>query len=92
MRIILIIITISLIVTSNSYANYLNEYKIWLTDNNQNKYLPLSKKLTNNKDKLGERFKWDSNPTLEELHYQVFHYLEDDKGFSKQETIGSENP
>ena len=92
MKKILGIIVLSLFMSNYSYANYLNEYKIWLTDNNQNKYLPLSKKLTNNKNKLGERFKWDYNPTLEELHYQVFHYLEDDKGFSKQETIGSENP
>ena len=38
MKTIFIIITISLMVISNSYANYLNEYKIWLSDNNQNKY------------------------------------------------------
>lgn len=54
--------------------------------------LPLSKKLLKHKKNLGERFKWDSNPSLERLHYQTFHYLEDDKGWSKHEIIASENP
>ena len=42
----------------------------------RNKWIDLSllnKKLIKKRNKLGKRFKWDYNPTLEELHYQVFH-------------------
>ena len=63
-----------------------NRYK-WKPDP-----LPVSKKLLKNRKILGERFKYDSNPSLDRLHYQVFHYLWDDKGWSKQEVSGSENP
>ena len=52
----------------------------------------LNKKLIKNSKKLGERFKWDYDPTLAELHYQVFHYLEDDKGWSKEEIKKSSDP
>ena len=61
----------------------------------RNKWIDLSllnKKLIKKRNKLGKRFKWDYNPSLEELHYQVFHYLEDDKGWSKQEINKSTNP
>ena len=79
-------------------ADYLSEYRNWLIVNKQNQFLDkdgnVSKELIsiNKKNQLGERFKWKSNPSLERLHYQVFHFKQQHKNWDKHVIMHNNNP
>ena len=70
----------------------------WLIENNQTQFLNKEKKLKKwlyddyDKGKLGERFKWGSNPSLERLHYQVFHFNKQHDNWDKHIINGSSKP
>ena len=89
------IIFISFLITNNSSAEYVIDYYRWLLDNNQIQFLDKEKKLKRwlfDSKKLGERFKWGTNPSLEKLHYQVFHFNKQHDNWDKHIIKGSNNP
>ena len=92
---VFLIILISFFINNNSSAEYLLDYYKWLIDNNQKQFLSKEKKLKkwlfDNKN-LGERFKWGSNPSLERLHYQVFHFNKQHDNWGKHIINGSSKP
>ena len=95
MKKIFFIIFISFLITNNSSAEYVIDYYRWLLDNNQIQFLDKEKKLKRwlfDSKKLGERFKWGTNPSLEKLHYQVFHFNKQHDNWDKHIIKGSNNP
>ena len=92
---VFLIILISFFINNNSSAEYVIDYYRWLLDNNQTQFLDKEKKLKRwllDSKKLGERFKWGTNPSLERLHYQVFHFNKQHDNWDKHIIKGSENP
>ena len=98
MKKLLLIFFISLLLVNKSNAEYLIDYYKWLIDNNQTQFLDKEKKLKRwlfddyDKGKLGERFKWGFNPSLERLHYQVFHFNKQHDNWDKHIINGASNP
>ena len=98
MKKLLLIFFVSLLLVSKSNAETLIDYYRWLLENNQTQFLDKEKKLKRwlfddyNKGKLGERFKWKSNPSLEKLHYQVFHFKKQHDIWDKHIIEASKNP
>ena len=98
MKKLLLIFFISLLLVNKSNAETLIDYYRWLLENNQTQFLDKEKKLKRwlfddyNKGKLGERFKWKSNPSLEKLHYQVFHFKKQHDIWDKHIIEASKNP
>ena len=89
------IVVLGLLLSGNSYAEYQIDYYRWLLDNNQTQFLDKEKKLKRwliDNKKLGEKFKWDSNPSLEKLHYQVFHFNKQHDNWDKHVINGSSKP
>ena len=86
---------LTFLISHKSNANYIIDYYTWLLDNNQTQFLDKEKKLKKwligNKN-LGERFKWGSNPSLERLHYQVFHFNKQHDNWDKHIINGSSKP
>ena len=95
MKKVIFLTLLTFLIFQKSNAEYIIDYYRWLIDNNQSQFLSKEKKLKkwllNNKD-LGERFKWDSNPSLERLHYQVFHFNKQHDNWDKYVINGSSNP
>jgi len=95
MKKITFFILLTFLIFQKSNAEYLFDYYKWLTDNNQTQFLSKEKKLkkwlTRSKI-LGERFKWGSNPSLERLHYQVFHFNKQHDNWDKHIINGSSKP
>ena len=87
MKKIIFLISLIFLISQKTNAEFLIDYHRWLTENKQTQFLNKEGKLKKwllddyDKGKLGERFKWKSNPSLERLHYQVFH-------FKKQQSLG----
>ena len=85
-------------ITRQSYADYVIDYYKWLLDNNQTQFLDKEKKPKlwslddYDRSKLGERFKWGFNPSLERLHYQVFHFNKQHDNWDKHVINGSSKP
>ena len=98
MKKLLLIFFISLLLVNKSNAEYLIDYYKWLIDNNQTQFLDKEKKLKRwlfddyDKGKLGERFKWGSNQSLERLHYQVFHFNKQHDNWDKHIINGASKP
>ena len=88
-------ILIAFLISQKSNADFKIDYYRWLLENNQTVNLDKEKKLKRwlfyNK-RLGEKFKWDSNPSLEKLHYQVFHFNKQHDDWDKHIIEGSNNP
>ena len=95
MKKIIFLILLTFLISHKSNAEYLVDYYKWLIDNNQKQFLNKEKKLKKwligNKN-LGERFKWGSNPSLEKLHYQVFHFNKQHDNWNKHIINGSSKP
>ena len=95
MKKIIFLILLTFLISHKSNAEYLVDYYKWLIDNNQKQFLSKEKKLKKwligNKN-LGERFKWGSNPSLEKLHYQVFHFNKQHDNWNKHTINGSSKP
>ena len=95
MKKIIFLILLTFLISHKSNAEYLVDYYKWLIDNNQKQFLSKEKKLKKwligNKI-LGERFKWGSNPSLEKLHYQVFHFNKQHDNWNKHTINGSSKP
>ena len=95
MKKIIFLILLTFLISHKSNAEYLVDYYKWLIDNNQKQFLSKEKKLKKwligNKN-LGERFKWGSNPSLEKLHYQVFHFNKQHDNWNKHIINGSSKP
>ena len=88
-------ILIAFLISQNSNADYRTSYHKWLLDNNQSQFLDKENKLKKwllKKKNLGKKFKWGSNPSLEKLHYQVFHFNKQHNGNRKHVIKGSNNP
>ena len=89
------IVVLGLLMSGNSYAEYQIDYYRWLLDNNQTQFLDKEKKLKRwllDSKKLGERFKWGTNPSLERLHYQVFHFNKQHDNWDKHVINGLSKP
>ena len=95
-KFVLLIIFLNLFIANKSNAEFIIDYYRWLLENNQTQFLDKEKKLKrwlfDDKDKLGERFKWKSNPSLEKLHYQVFHFKKQHDIWDKHIIEASKNP
>ena len=95
-KFVLLIIFINFFIANKSNAEFIIDYYRWLLENNQTQFLDKEKKLKrwlfDDKDKLGERFKWKSNPSLEKLHYQVFHFKKQHDIWNKHIIEASKNP
>ena len=95
-KFVLLIIFINFFIVNKSNAEFIIDYYRWLLENNQTQFLDKEKKLKrwlfDDKDKLGERFKWKSNPSLEKLHYQVFHFKKQHDIWNKHIIEASKNP
>jgi len=95
MKKIIFFILVTFLIPQKSNAEYRIDYYKWLLDNNQTQFLDKEKKLkrwlVDNK-KPGERFKWKSNPSLEKLHYQVFHFKKQHDIWDKHIIEPSKNP
>ena len=95
---IIFFILIFFLITRQSYADYVIDYYKWLLDNNQTQFLDKEKKPKlwslddYDRSKLGERFKWGFNPSLERLHYQVFHFNKQHDNWDKHVINGSSKP
>ena len=95
---IIFLILIFFLITRQSYADYVIDYYKWLLDNNQTQFLDKEKKPKlwslddYDRSKLGERFKWGFNPSLERLHYQVFHFNKQHDNWDKHVINGSSKP
>ena len=88
-------ILIAFLISQKSYADFKIDYYRWLLENNQTINLDKEKKLKRwlfNNKRLGEKFKWGSNPSLEKLHYQVFHFNKQHDDWEKHIIKGSNNP
>lgn len=89
---------LTLLISQKSNAEFLFDYHRWLIENKQYQFLNKEKKLKKwilddyDKGKLGERFKWKSNPSLEKLHYQVFHFKKQHNIWDKHIIQPSKNP
>ena len=96
MKKITFLILLTFLISLNSKAEFLFDYHRWLIENKQTQFLNKEKKLKkwlhDDKDKLGENFKWGSNPSLERLHYQVFHFNKQHDNWDKHIINGSSNP
>ena len=96
MKKIIFLILITFLISQKSNAEFLFDYHRWLIDNKQTQFLNKEKKLKkwlyDDKDKLGENFKWGSNPSLERLHYQVFHFNKQHDNWDKHIINGSSKP
>ena len=96
MKKIIFLILINFLISQKSNAEFLFDYHRWLIENNQTQFLNKEKKLKkwlyDDKDKLGEKFKWGSNPSLERLHYQVFHFNKQHDNWDKHIINGSSKP
>ena len=95
-KFVLLIIFINFFIVNKSNAEFIIDYYRWLLENNQTQFLDKEKKLKrwlfDDKDKLGETFKWKSNPSLEKLHYQVFHFKKQHDIWNKHIIEASKNP
>ena len=95
MKKIVFFILVTFLIPQKSNAEYIDDYYKWLLDNNQTQFLNKEKKLKKwlrgNKN-LGDRFKWGSNPSLERLHYQVFHFNKQHDNWDKHVINGSSKP
>ena len=95
---IIFFILIFFLITRQSYADYVIDYYKWLLDNNQTQFLDKEKKPKlwslddYDRSKLGERFKLGFNPSLERLHYQVFHFNKQHDNWDKHVINGSSKP
>tara|TARA_B100001057_G_C22761074_1_gene915786 strand:+ start:53 stop:1381 length:1329 start_codon:yes stop_codon:yes gene_type:complete len=88
-------ILIAFLISQKSNADFKIDYYRWLLENNQTVNLDKEKKLKRwlfDNKRLGEKFKWDSNPSLEKLHYQVFHFNKQHDDWDKHIIEGSNNP
>ena len=88
-------ILIAFLISQKSNADFKIDYYRWLLENNQTVNLDKEKKLKRwlfNNKRLGEKFKRDSNPSLEKLHYQVFHFNKQHDDWDKHIIEGSNNP
>ena len=88
-------ILIAFLISQKSYADFKIDYYRWLLENNQTINLDKEKKLKRwlfNNKRLGEKFKWGSNPSLEKLHYQVFHFNKQHDDWEKHIIKGSNKP
>ena len=86
---------IAFLISQKSNADFKIDYYRWLLENNQTVNLDKEKKLKRwlfDNKRLGEKFKWDSNPSLEKLHYQVFHFNKQHDDWDKHIIEGSNNP
>ena len=98
MKKIIFLILLTFLISQKSNAEFLFDYHRWLIENNQTQFLNKEKKLKKwlfddyDKGKLGERFKWGSNPSLERLHYQVFHFNKQHDNWDKHIINGSSKP
>ena len=98
MKKIIFLILLTFLISQKSNAEFLIDYHRWLTENKQTQFLNKEKKLKKwlfddyDKGKLGERFKWGSNPSLERLHYQVFHFNKQHDNWGKHIINGSSKP
>ena len=98
MKKIIFLILLTFLISQKSNAEFLFDYHRWLIENNQTQFLNKEKKLKKwlyddyDKGKLGERFKWGSNPSLERLHYQVFHFNKQHDNWGKHIINGSCKP
>ena len=95
MKKIIFFILVTFLIPQKSNAEFIVDYYKWLIDNNQTQFLNKEKKLKKwlrgNKN-LGDRFKWGSNPSLERLHYQVFHFNKQHDNWDKHVINGSSKP
>ena len=98
MKKIIFLILLTFLISQKSNAEFLIDYHRWLTENKQTQFLNKEGKLKKwllddyDKGKLGERFKWGSNPSLERLHYQVFHFNKQHDNWGKHIINGSSKP
>ena len=95
MKKIIFLILLTFLISHKSNAEYLVDYYKWLIDNNQTQFLSKEKKLKKwliGSKNLGERFKWGSNPSLERLHYQVFHFNKQHDNWDKHVINSSSKP
>ena len=98
MKKIIFLTLLTFLISQKSNAEFLIDYHRWLTENKQTQFLNKEGKLKKwllddyDKGKLGERFKWKSNPSLERLHYQVFHFKKQHNIWDKHIIEPSKNP